>query len=68
MAPNEELAGEACFSDARIRSQQDDAELSGGGTLKLAPQLSQLGTSAHELGRPTHAMIIRPVAPVIYAR
>src|SRR5262249_45301664 len=54
VAPSKELAGETRLADARIRKQQDDSELSGSSVLKLAPQLRQLGTSAHELGRPSH--------------
>src|SRR4029450_3653061 len=54
MAPSKELAGEARLADARVRKQQDDAEFSGGGALKLPPELRQLGTSPYQLGRPGH--------------
>src|SRR5215218_9793388 len=55
MAPRKELAGEARLADSRVRKQQDDAELPGGGVLKLPPEFCQLGTSAHQLGCPSHS-------------
>ena len=51
---SEKLAGEARLPDARVRKQQDDAKLCGADPLKLAPELPELGTSAHQFGRPGH--------------